>query len=114
MAVGLEALEMSRALGDARSMSRALARSWAFLDASQPSAREVARSTPATIVHAEPGTAEYMAALENLSSFAAVEGDTDAALEYLEQFTAMATGAQIVRSDLSHDDGVGVPCCSRR
>lgn len=95
VAVGVEALEMSRALGDARSMSRVLARSWAFVDASKPNAREIAEYARETIVHAEPGTAEYMAALESLSAFAAVEGDTDAALEYLEQFTAMATGARL-------------------
>jgi predicted ATPase/class 3 adenylate cyclase len=95
IAAGLEALEMAGGVGDAHSMSRALVRSWAFLDSSRPNMHEIARSARETIVHARSGTAEYMLALENLCAAAAVEGDTDAALEYLDRFATMAIEARV-------------------
>ena len=95
IAAGREALEMSRAAGDAHSMSRALVRSWAFLDSSRPTTQDIAKSSSETIVHALPGTAEYMLALENLCATAAVGGDTEAALEYLDRLAAMAAEARV-------------------
>lgn len=87
---GLEALAMAREVGSAVSMSRILARSWAFLDASRPNMHEVATYSSETLALARPGTGAYMSALENLSAAAAASGDTDAALEYLDRLSTMA------------------------
>ena len=102
IAIGLEALAMARASGSAATMSRVLARSWAFLDSSQPTMHEVAGYSRETLALAPPGTGAYMVALENLSAAAAVSGDTGTALDYLDQLAVMARetrqSAAILRS----------------
>jgi class 3 adenylate cyclase/tetratricopeptide (TPR) repeat protein/KaiC/GvpD/RAD55 family RecA-like ATPase len=90
IATGLEALAMAREVGSAASMSQILARSWAFLDASQPNMHEIAAYSRETLALARPGTGAYMNALENLSAAAATSGDTDAALDYLDRYSTMA------------------------
>lgn len=95
MEAGLAALEMAREVGDATSMSRVLARSWAFLDASTPNMADISDYSQQTLALAEPGTSSYMSALENLSAACAVRGDTAAALEWLEQLAAMAHDARL-------------------
>ena len=89
-AAGLEALDMTRQLESATAMSRILARSWAFIDASKPNIHEIAAYSRETLALARPGTRPYMMALENLSAASATIGDTDAALEHLDQLATMA------------------------
>ncbi len=92
---GLAAFDMAREVGDAASMARVLSRSWTFLDAPKPYMADVSDYSLQNLAIAQPGTAPYMSALENLSAGSAVRGDTTSALDWLEQFAEMARDARL-------------------
>ncbi len=93
--IGRAALETARACGDAESLSRVLSRAWALFETTKPYVRELSAYSEEALALAQPGTSQYMEALENLCAGSAVIGDTERSLEYLRQLKDAAMNARL-------------------